>query len=121
MSRAVIEAVARLIGDPDKWCQGALARSKKGFPTTPLNASSWDALGAVYHVLRTPVHNTKGLPMGVRDDLAITLAALQMAANVEHGMSMERVNDELGHAAVMSVLRIAWRRADATTEQREAA
>ena len=121
MSRAVIEAVARLIGDPDKWCQGALARSKKGFPTTPLNASSWDALGAVYHVLRTPLHDTRGRPMGVRDDLAITLATLNMVANMEHGMSMERVNDELGHSAVMSILRTAWKWAQPDNEQRKAA
>jgi hypothetical protein len=120
MSRRVIADVAKLIGDPTKWCQGALARSKKGFPTTPLNASSWDAIGAVYAVLRIPVNYTKPMPPYHKDDLAITLATMQMAAVREHRMSMELVNDNLGHAEVMSVLRVAWRMAE-PDEEREAA
>lgn len=107
MSRAVIKEMADLIGAPERWCQGHLALSKAGYPCEPVRGKRWDALGAAYKVTHTRLSDQR--PPGRCDPVGAAVAALNLAAYQMHRMGIQRVNDELGHAAVMDVLRKAWR------------
>lgn len=118
MSRELIERAARLISNERHWLQGALACDAKGQPCDPWRAKRFDAIGAVYHVARVKLDSAKPA-RGKIDPLGSALACLQMAAQVKHRMSMELVNDRIGHAAVMECMRLAWQRAPVLGEEDE--
>ena len=111
MSREVIAQVASLIGPPEHWCRGAMARDAKGYPTNPLRAEKWDAIGAAYKVTGTRLEDGN-----FPQRLGSALAGMQLASVSLHKMSLEAVNDKLGHAHVLEVLRLAWRQARTDAE-----
>lgn len=111
MSRAVIAEVAAAIREEQRFTQGALARDKHGEPCEPYSkkATRWCPIGAAYMTTRTKTDSFKEV---YPDHCASACAAMSRAAGMLHDMSMESVTDKLGHAAVMEVLRLAWKIAD---------
>jgi hypothetical protein len=106
--KEIIAEAGKLIADPEKWCQGAICRRRSGKPGRSIySAEKWDAIGAVYYVADTEPHGYR-LPHSV----AAALAGISAAAYELHQMSTERVNDELGHRAVLEVMRRAWKQAN---------
>ena len=111
MSRTVIAQVAALIGDERAFTQNALARDRNGDPCEPYSkkAKRWCPIGAAYMTTRTKLDSVKEV---YPDHCASACAAMSRAAGMLHKMSMEGVTDKLGHAAVMEVLRQAWKIAE---------
>lgn len=111
MSRAVIAQVAALIGDERSFAQKALALDKHGTPCEPYSkkAKRWCPIGAAYMATRTKLDSPKEV---YPDHCASACAAMSMAASMLHKRTMESVTDQLGHAAVMEVLRLAWKISD---------
>lgn len=104
----ILEA-GKLLADPERWCQGALARDRRGTPVVPTSkrALKWDTAGAIYHAARTKPDDFDKPRLS---DVGGALAALQSAAHILHRKGHIAVNDELGHAAVLECLRLAYRR-----------
>lgn len=109
MSRELIGRAALLIKDPRNWMQGALACDAKGKLCEPIRGWRFDAIGAVYHAARVKLDSLKPV-YGKMDQLACAIAGLNLAATSKYKMSIEMVNDTLGHEAVMDCMRIAWQR-----------
>jgi hypothetical protein len=109
---AVLIQAGLLIAKPDTWTQGALARRKSGADLkTPASASAkaWDAIGAVYAVLK--LHPERS-GMGSTQDwnlLIATLASLSLAASRLHRSTIETINDQRTHADVLELFRAAIR------------
>lgn len=104
---AIIAEVGKLISEPTRWCQGHMAVNAKGQPCSPLRARRLDPIGATYAVTRIKLaddHVNRHT-----NDHAAALAILQGCALRLHRMSLEQVNDRLGHEAVMEVVREAYR------------
>jgi len=83
-----------LIKDPERWTRGCFARTEAGTAVVPWDrtAAAWCAHGALLRVAcedATPVV-----------DAARTLFPADMADDV---LPLVRINDELGHEAVMQV------------------
>lgn len=104
---AIIVAAGKLISDPSRMATGALARNKRGDPCPPSRGRSWCPIGAAYAACGA--NPTKG--SGESNALYAAVAGMQFAASRLHGMSLERVTDEIGHSAVLDVMRLAWKRA----------
>jgi len=103
----IIAAAGKLIGDPDRMATGALARNKRGDPCPPSRGRTWCPIGAAYAAVgANPNSGT-----GESNALYAAVAGMQFAASRLYGMTLERVTDELGHAAVLEVMRLAWKRA----------
>lgn len=122
MSGAAIalEAAGRLLSDPARWTQGAMARNRHGKPCLPniVSAKCWCPIGALHHVC-----GCSPADVDRRRHLVTALNCLDIAALELHQHSAEWVNDNLDHAAVMDCMRRAWRRANSikAAEEREAA
>jgi hypothetical protein len=92
MKTSEILAMARaLIANEKHWCQGAYAARASGGYTDPLDpeATQWCALGACVKI----TGGMEGRWNAARDAL--------YAARGAGELSVVRVNDKLGHAAVM--------------------
>lgn len=105
--RTIIHDAAQRITDPNRWCQGALARDKNGAEISPRRrgAKSWDVLGAVFKAARIEPDAEDG------PHCADVCACIDLAAQRLYKCPAETVNDVIGHRAVMDVLRLAWRMA----------
>lgn len=111
----MIARAGKLLSDESCWTQEAMARTRTGRPTSPLQGSRYDIIGAIYCVAGvSPSDQRVNVHL---NNHAIALAHVQASATHLHRMSAERVNDELGHAAVMDVLRHAWRRSKPTEDE----
>lgn len=113
MSREIIRRAADAIKDPKNWVTGGLVLNRKGKPARTF----WGGEAARYDILGAVLAQGRQTPGDIRRDgvddnkIIVALAGVQQAATRIHKMSAERVNDELGHAAVMGVLRLAWKQA----------
>lgn len=101
--RDIIQDVYDLLEEEENWCQGALARNSEGQPcaTDDDDAQRWDFLGALQRSLER--NNATKDEQGAVG--RILMHAIQMKGHWKMGYS--RVNDELGHAAVLAVLEYA--------------
>ena len=103
--RQIIEMAGRRLQDKQHWCQGALARTKTGKPRRPVGATKCCILGELY---RQDDFNPDN-PAITRTEAADRAAVIcQWVAQKHYGMDAAQVNDQLGHAAAMDVLRKAW-------------
>lgn len=106
-----ILAAGKLLANPARWCQGALARTAKGSSVDPTSkrARAWDLAGVTYHVVGVK-------PTEFKKDyhkvavVGAVLAELQVAAQRLYGTGYATVNDRMGHEQVMDVLRHAYRK-----------
>lgn len=98
-----------LLKNEAQWCTGVMALDRRGneIKPTSLRAVCWDAIGAICNV--TGCDFTKSNPHNFNEASA-ALAAAHSTANLLHKKSLERVNDTMGHDAVLEVLRITIRR-----------
>lgn len=107
-AEALLES-GKLLANPARWCQGALARTGTGTPIAPTSkrARRWDSTGVIYHVARCRIddHDSAGL-----NAVGPALAAASFAAGRLYGQGLVAVNDEIGHEAVMACLRLAYKR-----------
>ena len=110
----IIARAGAFLAQPGAWGTGCLAVDRKGNPCEPAvkRAQRWCALGALYEV--TGIMTTKTWEDA---GLCRAIAYLDVAAGVLHKRTIEAVNDELGHAAVMEVYRRAWVEAKASTRE----
>jgi predicted metal-dependent hydrolase len=108
-----IEAIGQMLADKRRWTQGALARYRTGREAPPTRGAAWDLLGATYKVLDVRISDET---VDRQTNLhAVVFAHIQEASLLLHQRSAERVNDELGHDAVMAVLRLAYRRSQSSS------
>lgn len=107
----------RLIADPQRFCTGALARNRSGSPVLPTSPSAhqWDAAGAIMKILGAKITAKKDTPR----EIVHMLCELQLCATIVHRKALEAVADDLGHEAVLDVLRHAVRRARTMPEPDE--
>lgn len=105
----LILKAGKLLANPAHWCQGALARTSVGTSVCPTSkrARAWDMAGVAYHVARVKPTDLKSPRL---NDVGALLWHFQAAAGRLYGMGFVGVNDTLGHAEVMKVLRLAYRR-----------
>lgn len=104
-----ILAAGKLLSDPTRWCQGALARTATGAVVAPTSkrARMWDSVGVIYHVRRVRVDDPDAAGI---NDVGAALAAVNGAAGRLYKCTAVAVNDDLGHAAVLECLRLAYKR-----------
>lgn len=100
----IITAVGQMLADRSRWCQGHLAVNKRGEPCTPSSrAKRFDPIGASYAVAGVKLSDDS--VNRHTNEHAAAVAIMQGTALRLHGMSLEQVNDKLGHDAVLEVLR----------------
>lgn len=103
--RDLLRRAGQKVATPDRWCQGALAKTATGLEICPAHprAVRWCPIGALYSAARAaPEDETKGKLV------PHLVAYLGAAAGREHKMTIEGVNDRLGHAAALAVMRRAY-------------
>ena len=97
----LLRAARELLADPDRWTQGTCARNADGKTTLPwdCDAITFDLYGALVHVAY------------MRDPKTVHGPAFQQAAHLLRGAALAltrqswgRVNDRIGHVAVLAVL-----------------
>lgn len=103
---SIITEVGKILADRSRWCQGHLAVNKRGEPCTPSRAKRFDPIGASYAVAGVKLSDDS--VNRHTNEHAAAVAIMQGAALRLHRMSLERVNDDLGHEAVLEVLRRAY-------------
>lgn len=110
----VIAGVGDLLKNPDKLATGALALTKAGKPCGPHTGSRWCPIGAAYRIGGVSPNDDSG-----GSHVFAAIGFMHGAANDLFKMPIERVTDQLGHDAVMQMLRLAYRRAKAkpTTDE----
>lgn len=100
----VKEALAKardLIKDPNRWTRNMYARDRTGnyaSPNSP-DAICWCAIGAVHHVFGTRPQTQSEMT----DEQMKAFTALVNTATLMHDTLPDRVNDRLGHAAVLEL------------------
>lgn len=101
----ILERAGRLLKDGTAWGVVPLAVTKAGKTCCPTSAraTKWCAIGAVLKEGGAPARAVAEFPHTMK-----ALAALDQAASLEFRATSIRVNDELGHAAVMRMYRRAW-------------
>ena len=104
-----ITEAGRLIANPARWCQGALARTRSGIPVAPTStrAKAWDSIGAIYKVARCRLSDPASVSVNT---VGPVLGALEMAAGRLYRRGIVTVNDEMDHEAVMACFRLAYKR-----------
>lgn len=86
----------QLIEDESRWTTGVVARDQGNAPVCSLSpeAVRWCAMGAI---ARCYVHP--------REEMEVSMAARHLC-QARHGtLSISRVNDGLGHAAILAILK----------------
>jgi hypothetical protein len=116
--RERIQAAAELIQTPTQWCQGAMARNARGKPTKVFSGKRWCPIGAVFYAANVDVE-FKGADIEQVNAICAALCVMQSVATRMHKMSLERVNDVLGHEYALAVMRQAWREAGGLTSARK--
>jgi hypothetical protein len=109
----VLREARALIADPDRWCQGYEAVDANGvfIDSTAPQAVRWCALGALGRVAnRRQLRSTEMLDVDEALDEASRL----------YGKTVDHVNDEDGHAAVLRVYDAAIADVEAALERERA-
>ena len=107
-AEALLES-GKLLANPTRWCQGALARTGTGTPVAPTSkrARKWDSVGVIYYVARCRIDDLDSTGLNA---VGPALAAVSFAAGRLYNLGLVAVNDELGHEAVMACFRLAYKR-----------
>lgn len=101
-----IARVGKLLADPERWTPDEIAVGSKGKPCKPLasRAVRWSVAGAVARECYWDLDDGYEA-----NDFAAIYGAIYLAAQRLHRMTVEQVERQLGHAAVLNVLRHAYR------------
>lgn len=103
-----IVRVGKLLSDPERWTPDEIAVGSTGRPCRPLavRARKWSVAGAVAKVCNWNLDDDPAA-----NDFAKVYGHISLVAQGRHKKSVERVEQELGHAAVLEMLRHAYRTA----------
>lgn len=106
----LIEAGKR-IAKPERWTTGAMARTRAGEIICPLDrkAAQFDAIGSLIKTCRIDLEDEHDWRRW--KEAAPAMFELHSASNRIHRRTLEGVNDDLGHEAVLDVYRAAIRSA----------
>ncbi len=99
-----VEALVRarqLLSDPNKWCEGVLARTYFGIPCSPtiFFAKRFCARGAL---VREAYKLTGNRTLALR--IASQAEAMVCPTKSSHSLSLAGINDTYGHKRVLKVL-----------------
>lgn len=101
-----IARVGKLIADPQRWTPDEIAVGSKGKPCKPMavRAVRWSVAGAVAKEVFWDLDDGHEA-----NDFAAIYGHICLTAQSLHKRTIEQVERELGHAAVLTVLRHAYR------------